>query len=566
MMSATSITFTLTLCSLICQTTGNAFLAKGPQKDQALNQTAVEQRFLEEVRGFMGDTKAHGLPLIQKQLEPMWHALPKNQHGKLDSPQVRYALHRFFVQRHGWHIDGLDRNGDIMDASSSSATSLLRQRVPTFLMDLFEEAFGQSGLMLHELAIFAATLEHMIHDETTERLKDVYKAINRSTTTRLSSADVDQALKIFMMSLILGQEQLSSDELVQSSMSKLERTYPGWSDAQLWLRDVQETTSYIDHSATNPFKNPYIDHGLKFSQMERIASEVSDRLGSYQDIECRQLKDMLLEREDRDTGRLLLSDFYKKGMQTSMQFVEKPDYLRQLGALDETRPGEPRVIVANYVLSTTNCLADMGFYSICCVNECESLMANLERKIAAPQASPKMIAAVVANLSTSTVEAPGILSAKMIRRLDEVAIRNGGRVPLHGRLFAQWLHLVFPRECPYPHTSGSRSPLSASEWLEANPGNLNMKRKEIRQYIDRAHENGQAGDNDASGEEDFTQWSHEEEILYLPAQLAAGWETKLLRASLVLVVLGIGAAAVVDAGQRAGLEVCQGVEQKAHLV
>lgn len=160
-------------------------------------------------------------------------------------------------------------------------------------------------------------------------------------------------------------------------------------------------------------------------------------------------------------------------------------------------------------------------------------MANLERKIAAPQASPKMIAAVVANLSTSTVEAPGILSAKMIRRLDEVAIRNGGRVPLHGRLFAQWLHLVFPRECPYPHTSGSRSPLSASEWLEANPGNLNMKRKEMRQYIDRAHENGQAGDNDASGEEDFTQWSHEEEILYLPAQLAAVWETKLLRASLV---------------------------------
>jgi len=24
-------------------------------------------------------------------------------------------------------------------------------------------------------------------------------------------------------------------------------------------------------------------------------------------------------------------------------------------------------------------------------------------------------------------------------------------VPLHGRLFTQWLHFAFPHECPYPH-------------------------------------------------------------------------------------------------------------------
>ena len=30
-----------------------------------------------------------------------------------------------------------------------------------------------------------------------------------------------------------------------------------------------------------------------------------------------------------------------------------------------------------------------------------------------------------------------------------------GLVPIHGRLFAQWLHYVFPRECPFPHKTGS---------------------------------------------------------------------------------------------------------------
>ena len=35
--------------------------------------------------------------------------------------------------------------------------------------------------------------------------------------------------------------------------------------------------------------------------------------------------------------------------------------------------------------------------------------------------------------------------------MEQVASHHGGKVPLHGRLFAQWLHHAFPRECPYPH-------------------------------------------------------------------------------------------------------------------
>ena len=31
---------------------------------------------------------------------------------------------------------------------------------------------------------------------------------------------------------------------------------------------------------------------------------------------------------------------------------------------------------------------------------------------------------------------------------------HGGKVPIHGRLFAQWLHYVFPRDCAFPYKSG----------------------------------------------------------------------------------------------------------------
>ena len=46
-----------------------------------------------------------------------------------------------------------------------------------------------------------------------------------------------------------------------------------------------------------------------------------------------------------------------------------------------------------------------------------------------------------------------LLETKLVSHLEAVAEQNGGQVPLHGRLFAQWLHYVFPYECPYPQRS-----------------------------------------------------------------------------------------------------------------
>ena len=48
--------------------------------------------------------------------------------------------------------------------------------------------------------------------------------------------------------------------------------------------------------------------------------------------------------------------------------------------------------------------------------------------------------------------------------LKDIADHHGGTVPLHGRLFAQWLHHAYPRECLYPHLSGTTQPMSANEW------------------------------------------------------------------------------------------------------
>jgi len=502
----------------------NTFLER--VESELVNQSTLEQSLLGEVRHFMRqgyvDTQ---LDSIRTALEPMWMALPKNQHGKLDSGLVRYALRRFFVQRHGWHLDGLDDSNSSFEGASSPA-GLLRERAPTFLMDRFEEAFGKSGLMLFEVVIFAATLEHIIHDEAADRLRETYEALETSTSAELSDDDVEQTMDVYMLSLLMGRSKLKAKGTIEKKLSKLAKKYPGWTDTQLWLRDVQQTVGYLQQGARNPFKNSIDAQGLSFRQVEHIVTEVSERFGGFQNNECRHLKDTLLEAEDGGTGRVRLSDFYSKALESSLRLNENTESLRQLGALDESKAGEPRVIVANYLLSQGNCLAETGFYSICCISECEGLLTHLERGIAAPFATAEQIIALVANLSSSTVEAPRVLTEAMTKRLHEVAARSGGRVALHGRLFGQWLHFVFPRECPFPQNTNLKVTQQAMDQSSV----VEMKPEHMEEYIKAMEESatpqqrlpklkvphGHVSEATKDMEELLlAQWSNEEALLYM---------------------------------------------------
>merc|ERR1719371_42389 len=72
---------------------------------------------------------------LEASLAPMYSALPKNEKGFLGHATVRYALHRLFIQRHGWSIKGLDAAGGHRNATSTSG--LLKEQVPAYIQDLF---------------------------------------------------------------------------------------------------------------------------------------------------------------------------------------------------------------------------------------------------------------------------------------------------------------------------------------------------------------------------------------------------------------------------------------------
>merc|ERR1719183_1497734 len=113
-------------------------------------------------------------------------------------------------------------------------------------------------------------------------------------------------------------------------------------------------------------------------------------------------------------------------------------------------------------------------------------MGQLEREIGAPEATPAEVSSIVSGMSSSTVEAPRNLPTKLVNKLDDAAADHGGTVQLHGRLFAQWMHHAFPRECPFPHVSGSINPVTPDEWLDSKGNDGYATREEMLHYTRKA--------------------------------------------------------------------------------
>lgn len=230
---------------------------------------------------------------------------------------------------------------------------------------------------------------------------------------------------------------------------------------------------------------------------------------------------MLVDIEDPGTGgagRVRLADFYNSALNKGQwQFSEHVSYLRQLGALDESQPDNLRVIIPNYVNGPSNCVASSSYYSVCCMNECDELLGHLETQIAAPEASAEKIMGLVAALPSSTLPGNRTLSSWLTHRLQEVADHHDGKVPLHGRLFSQWMHYAFPRECPFPHVQGTTQPQKPESWVQDTQRDFSASKTDMQYYVDlpvphsrRATETGDLNELLAM---ESPMWSMDEELV-----------------------------------------------------
>jgi len=517
----------------------NAFLEA--RADAQITKQDVEETLLAELSRVASSSQA--LLDIEDELRPMFVALPKNRHGSLESSVVRYALHRYFVQKHGWYMTGLDPAGAAL--SSTAPSSIMKDRAPAYIQSLFEERMQGRGLGLRELAVFAASLSDLVHKEAMGGLHRVYTSLRLPTIGFVPHRWAESAIKAYIIEHIIGGNltitSLEDFEFLESALTEI---YPDWPGTYMWVEDLRQTHEL----QLQPRQNPFVPGRDSFDKSATFVQELGHHFGAFQDLECRALKGRLVDMEYQGTGRIRLSRFYAGAVDGDWTLSESVEYLRNLGVLDETDPSSPSVVIPNYMTSRTNCLTASGFYSVCCFDECEGLLQQVERDVAGPGATPALIVQSVSALHSDTVDAPRNLSSTLLTRLDDIAKLHRGKVPLHGRLFAQWMHHAYPRECPFPHVSGTHNPMTPDDWMAQHGlDNVEASMEEMQAHHARL-------ESEASPSEPVQlPWSLEEELVVG----ADDWDSeagsysfsRLLRLAMALLALGSFAVPLVRASQ-----------------
>jgi len=445
----------LLLGALVSSANGRDFLGATRKVSSAAAQA--------ELNGVLGEVlgHAHGvagarLSKIHKTVDPLFRSLPKNKQGHISAHVMRYAVRRYFSQTHGWIVKGFNAYEEDVNVSAAADTAILQNKLPGYIRSILEDRFALEGFSLDAVVAMVASLERLAFDEVVRGVELAFYLNDYDRTGALSESDLTEILSSFLITEML--EGTDDKEAHRRMRKKIHRRYPHWDTTLLFLKDNVGSDIFERRASLNPFA----EQTYSFEDAVRMAERVSEDFGSWSNHECHEMKDMLMEMDVHDTGRVKLSDFYSYSKDGAWQFLEPSEQLRQLGALDESSTWlGPQVMISNYITSMSNCITSAPYYSICCLNECDQVFQQLESRIAAPSATASQI---VKALESST-GGPNI-SALHQQRLNEIASLHSDQIHLHGRLFARWLHFVFPQECPYPHAAGVVKPFNQREWKE----------------------------------------------------------------------------------------------------
>lgn len=233
--------------------------------------------------------------------------------------------------------------------------------------------------------------------------------------------------------------------------------------------------------------------------------------------------------------------------------------------MDETNWRGKQVIISNYMQAASNCAVSTAHYLVCCSNDCEALLDEIEMAFGTPSAPPRKLFSVVGNVSSqSTLDddfAPG-LDASFLKQLEQIASVHGGEVPLHGRLFAQWLHYVFPRECAFPHKAGVAASITPYEYGD----DFYATAEEMQRHVNASHVQQAVQKEDLQW---MSQWTADDELIAEQSLgLQAPWEQEnytlpgLAMVIFLAGLLGLGSARRMSLSSIAGLP----LSSKGHLV
>jgi len=423
---------------------------------------------------------------------------------------------------------------------------ILSATVPAYVEGVLESRHAQeNGFDFQDVVYMVATIEELIFDSESVLLERVYANQRKPTSRSLSSTGMQQILQSYLVHWMLADDE-EGIELVMQKKAFMKDIVPHWDQILAYLDGQIKNVMYQrEQRARESSKQGH--HALapyfSFADVHAVVGGITKSFGSFWESECSVMKSALAKMDVHNTGRVPLSKFYSSALDSEWRFGESEAYLRDLGALDETSSWYGKqVIIPNYMQAVSNCVVGSKHYLVCCQNECEDIFGEIETKLRRPSATPDQILSVVGNITSQlSVEHddPPHLDASLRSQLSQIAVSNDGLVPLHGRLFAQWLHYVFPHQCPFPHKSGTASALTPTEFGDGFIASKN----EMKTHAASVNETELVA---AMGKEELqwmSQWSPEEELIAsLPRESQSSLRVWAVSVVILLSLMGMASA------------------------
>jgi hypothetical protein len=415
----------------------------------------LEASLTDVLGGHASAAESKRLAAIEASTWATFQSMPKNAKGRLASPAVHHVVRSYFAKEHGWHIKGLEYHGMQTTVSEVHEVSILQDKAPMLVEGLLASRHEDHGLGFTDIVAMVAVLEQLMFDESITLLQAAYRLNGESVAAHIDEVVLHRLLRSYLVLFGQGAKADLSDSVYhQDMMARKEMQSFRYQQS---IHFESNAVANFEYSLRDRI-NPFVPRRYSFDVVAEIVADMAQRYGKWQNADCRDMKEHLVALDPEGSGRVPLGHFYAQPASDSYHFVESADYLRKIGALDESS-AESNVFITNYVEGPSNCIASSSYYSVCCLNSCDSIMDEIEHGVLAPTASPKRLLHLVYSISTEPAFPDGL-----VKKLQAIADRHHGEVPIHGRLFAQWLHFAFPHECPFPSIVGSSEVFQSSQW------------------------------------------------------------------------------------------------------
>jgi len=189
---------------------------------------------------------------------------------------------------------------------------------------------------------------------------------------------------------------------------------------------------------------------------------------------CAATKEALAQLTQSQQGRVPLDAF--SALEVATVVKESLAVLQESGAVVDVG-GTPYLLVPNYMLLPSNCIASGSYHSVCCESEGEVLMRNIELEVQGPAPSAEQLLRVIPGLVSKSFAGHHRFTRRLAKQLKSIAEDNHGTVPLHDAAFANWLHEAFPNEfpLPWPRTEQGGVDSSSTETEQVQAAAINFR-------------------------------------------------------------------------------------------